>query len=165
MLLWLTVIFYTVILPPHARGFWSLLSILIGLFKFCFVLPGPLCCSFGPRREDWVPVSRLHRRGGSRERRDHVHLRAFPGSAGQGHGGEHPHRWLVLLTLMWEWTSRSRVTSWGSELGRSRKSHDHISTFVANSDILCLRLCGGVHLWPKSHTHYCRRGKEWKTCR
>lgn len=73
-------------------------GILGGFIKFSFVLSGPLCCSSGPGGEDWIPVSRLYRGGGSRERRDHVHLRAFAGSAGQSHGGEHPHRWPIPLT-------------------------------------------------------------------
>lgn len=67
-------------------------GIMVGFWRFSFVLPGPLCCGSGPCGEDRVPVPCLYWRGGSRERRDHVHLRALAGSAGQGHGGEHPHR-------------------------------------------------------------------------
>lgn len=76
--------------PPCLRFLTA--GITVGFFRFSCVLPGPLCCSSGPCGEDRVPVSRLYWRGGSCERRDHVHLRALVGSAGQSHGGEHPHR-------------------------------------------------------------------------
>lgn len=33
------------------------------------------------------------------------------------------------------------------------------------NNILPLRVCGTVHLWPNSHCHYCKNVREWETFR
>ena len=56
------------------------------------VFAGVLCGRPGPGGAHGLPVAHVHRRGGPRQRGDHLHLQAFGGGPGPRDVRKHPHR-------------------------------------------------------------------------